>query len=121
MTKLQKLYRQYNDKYFGGTLPVPAVVIWSKKVGDLLGDEDYYAIEVENIVQSKIIIHVGIIRLNPIIKQFRSITSITLLHEMVHLYLDVTANDDHQIEPHGEAFQKEMLRLATEGAFKDLW
>jgi hypothetical protein len=41
-------------------------------------------------------------------------TRYTLLHKMVHVKL-------HPYGGHGPAFDAEMLRLATEGAFRRLW
>jgi hypothetical protein len=52
----------------------------------------------------------------PQLKKFGRNARMTLLHECVHVKLRNKKGDLH-----GPAFQREMLRLARAGAFKDLW
>ena len=47
-----------------------------------------------------------------------SISQGTLLHEMAHLWVGI---HHPRAKSHGRIWQKEMLRLATIGAFKNLW
>jgi hypothetical protein len=47
-------------------------------------------------------------------KRETALWRLTLLHEMVHLKLGVTAG-------HGPKFHTEMVRLSRAGAFKGLW
>jgi Zn-dependent peptidase ImmA (M78 family) len=54
------------------------------------------------------------IAINTWLRDWPTLWRWTLLHEMVHLFLP-----DHA--DHGEKFQKEMLRLARAGAFRNLW
>lgn len=94
VTILQKAYAQYRRKYFK-KLPVKAKVKWEKMphLGYWDGEK---------------------IALNRAYRRDDKIWRFTLLHEMVHMSLEPERS-------HGKAFQREMLRLAKAGAFKDLW
>jgi SprT-like family len=104
---LQRLFEEYNRRYFGGELRnLP--VAWSATVM-----RRYHAI---GRLENDLINPTGI----AIAKRIRGLDVVvgqTLLHEMVHLALHRT----NQMSGHGEAFQREMLRLATIGAFEGLW
>jgi hypothetical protein len=94
---LQTYYRLYNKQYFRNKLPRDAKVHFRKI--KWLGEADVYR---------------GKICISKRTKWSKSISLMTLLHEMVHLKRP-------RGECHGPGFQKEMLRLAKAGAFKDLW
>lgn len=99
-TRLQRAYCYYNRKYFGNNLPSLSQV--SIKWGD---------IEVMGFQSGPRIV------INQKDRSRDRVWKFTLLHEMVHLWLDdyVTRSD------HGTEFQQEMLRLAEAGAFRNLW
>lgn len=100
---LKEIYNQYNLKYFRNWLPANTLVVWGepgeKRMG-LTRKDEYGRFE---IVISR--------RYNVA----ESTTDLTVLHEMVHV-----ESWDKTLE-HGPAFQKEMHRLADEGAMEDLW
>jgi hypothetical protein len=104
---LQWLFKEYNRRYFGDklcTLPVT----WSATIF-----RQYHAL---GTFEHDLINPIGIV----IAKRIQGLDSVvgrTLLHEMVHLALHRT----HQKCDHGDTFQREMLRLATIGAFEELW
>lgn len=58
-----------------------------------------------------------LIILNRYYVRFNSLTIFTLLHEMAHIAL---YEKDRRTE-HGPRWQSEMLRLAKQGAFRELW
>jgi predicted SprT family Zn-dependent metalloprotease len=100
-TVLERTYRLFNRKYFGNRLPkhTDLLLRWGKiaGMGYQQGDE---------------------IVINRKDRRRDSVWKMTLLHEMVHLALpNAKAHNGF----HGQDFQKEMLRLAKAGAFKDLW
>lgn len=100
-TKLQRAYRYYNRKYFNNELPNPPNV--KVKWGTIAPDMGMQ-LGMEITINSK---HRSCQRL------WRG----TLLHEIVHLYLD----DTPIRADHGKEFQAEMLRLAKLGAFRNIW
>ena len=96
MTKLQRVYKYYNRRYFGSLLPTDTPVYWEKI-------SEYGCITTED----EII-------LNSAYRKVAEVWRLTLLHEMVHLYLK-------PYRGHGKRFQQEMVRLAKQGALKYLW
>ena len=105
---LQKLYRQYNKKYFGGKLPAIRINFVSpadmKKSG--LGRGTCAVTCFENGVA--VAVYISITRY----KTWRYIKS-DILHELCHIA--------HPKAEHGPVFENEMKRLASAGAFKGIW
>ena len=89
-------YKTYNRKYFGGKLRAAKV-----KFAGIQG------LGVTHLEWREIFISKDF-------KKWRAVALMTLLHEMVHLWLPKKYN-------HGVRFQKEMLRLAKAGAFRGIW
>lgn len=104
MTKLQKYFRLYNKKYFDDALPEP-VLRWAE-----MKDFGHYYSEIVD-DQERHIIEFG-----KWSAANNSIWRFTLLHELVHLKLR-----NKKCTHHGRLFQKEMKRLAANGAFAKLW
>jgi hypothetical protein len=104
-TRLEHLFDYNNRKYFYKKLPRYRVR-WDRKIcrRGWLGECDEKTISLAYELKRW--------GLNRVIKQ-------TLLHEMVHARLLVGDGDGDV--GHGRNFQKEMLRLARAGAFKNLW
>lgn len=109
--EIQKLFRRYNNIYFGGKLPKHRVYfsyapIKRRSLGLWFG------------MQKWIEIYTGI-------RDYPSIVKSTLLHEMCHIKLAMNGKDktwqEINANDHGPEFEKEMLRLAKKGAFKGLW
>ncbi|HET7641138.1 MAG TPA: SprT-like domain-containing protein [Ktedonobacteraceae bacterium] len=98
MTKLERLFHQYNRQYFNGELPDDTLVKWAHitPVKCMGGYEDGH-------------IYINI-RLKPWAPAWKS----TLLHEMAHL-----ATDSERAE-HGPRWDKVMKRLYRMGAFDKL-
>lgn len=98
---LKRLYKKYNEVYFGGFLPDVAVR-WDADVAleDLadcgMGDGQI------------------VIRLNPYLRPLPPVYKLYLLHEMCHVKL-------YPAKIHNAKFHAEMERLSQAGAFKDLW
>jgi SprT-like family len=105
---LQRLYRRYNRKYFGGRLPTIYIQFLApgqfKKNG--LGRATCAVTCFED--GSPVAIYISANRL----KTWRYIKA-DLLHEMCHVA--------HPKAQHGPAFENEMKRLAAAGAFKGVW
>lgn len=108
---LQTLFAEFNYRYFDGKLPtVP--VRWSRcelrlgQLGSFQQDRDSR--------DRRILIATAI-------RRTRRGTAIVLLHEMGHLHLNPSPDSDLVGDGHGPEFQCEMLRLAMEGAFEELW
>jgi predicted SprT family Zn-dependent metalloprotease len=103
--KLEQLYAEYNQKYFGGLLPMMPVR-WSKKCSRAHGAEflDYQNGTYE-------------ILFNPCLQSLDKYTKLTLLHEMCH----VQNRLKKQRDLHGPLWQRDMRRLARIGAFDELW
>ena len=105
---LQKLYRRYNKKYFGGRLPTLYIQFTSpndlKKNG--LGRATCAVTCFES--GRPYAIYISTNRF----KTWRYIKS-DMLHEMVHVA--------HPKAQHGPVFHGEMKRLAAAGAFADVW
>jgi len=104
MTDLQRIFRDYNRKYFGGKLE-ECKVIWDRRIGkfDCMGEYDSEGPTISIAIE---------LRRWPRQKRF------TVLHEMVHALLFQRGNKSTQ---HGPAFEREMMKLAKKGAFRDLW
>lgn len=98
---LKNLYLWFNKKYFSNKCPKNLKVKFGKLPQNAFGVTKYEGREPFEIV----------IDLNPM---WSSAIAGTLLHEMVHVYLPYRCG-------HGKVFQAEMLRLAKQGAFKDIW
>jgi len=104
--QLKRWYSKYNRLYFEGKLP--DVEIWWEP----LSNADGITCPVYEISEG----HFSI-RLDPGIKGFGAYWRTTLLHEMVHVEL-FKSHSRHQ---HGKLFQDRMLKLAQDGAFRNLW
>lgn len=99
---LKRWFKRFNEKYFENSLP-DALIFWEPAMvtGDLLGE-----IRQES--------GTFIIRIDPSIKFSTALSKLILLHELCHMRIWPT-------DGHGKKFQNEMLRLASLGAFKNLW
>jgi len=111
--QLVKMFQAQDDEYFGGRLPKNAIVHWQDIPLDSDGtyvmglmhyfpESDSYEIDIDtktNITMST--------------------AYATLEHEECHVANDVDGVT--QEDPHGPAFQKCMLDLASEGAMKGVW
>jgi hypothetical protein len=98
--ELQRIYRQYNRRWFDDQLPDDVDCLFSP-VDDCYG-----------LVQQA-----GggwLLQINPKYSMEGRLWRLTLLHEMVHLHLNPYLR-------HGLRFQEEMQRLAASGAFRRLW
>jgi hypothetical protein len=60
------------------------------------------------------------LRISPLLKHVWVQAHTTLLHEMAHLYIGVSTNWDCRFRGHGEKFKKEIDRLYSLGAFRQL-
>jgi len=100
--QLMRLFRKFNAKYFDGELPEPLIkyehITDMKCFGlcEQLADESF------------------VITIDSQWASSRSFRHLTLLHEMVHIHIWPCAT-------HGKKFQDEMMRLALDGAFKEIW
>lgn len=104
---LKEEYDKYNLKYFSGKLPKDTVISW----GDPGEDNGVERIA----ITTKLDDNRFQIIFNPKFGRSRYFTLFVLLHEMAHI--NTWSND----LAHGLAWQKEMHRLADEGAFELLW
>lgn len=100
MTKLQRYFRKYNEKYFGGALPEPIL-----RFAEFKHFGHYYQQDGGHIIE-----FAEWTRRNNTLWRF------TLLHEMVHL-----KHHNKKCHLHGRLFNNEMKRLANAGAFNGLW
>lgn len=99
--EVQRMYREFNKKYFNNRLPKDMVVRfeifdYAQGVTHFKYDRPLY------------------IQISKKLKWSRSQTALTLLHEMVHVELPYRLN-------HGPRFHKRMMQLARAGAFKPWW
>lgn len=96
-----RLFRKFNENYFEGRLPEPILryehIIEMRCFGLCEKIEDQFVITID-----------------PQWASTRSFRHMTVLHEMVHIAIWPAAT-------HGKKFQDEMMRLALEGAFKEIW
>ena len=103
--RLAKLYRQYNNRYWGGRLP--EVLIYYCHLS-AASDSACFG----QVTHDGTIFHVAI---DPQFATVRCLTHWAVLHEMTHVALwDKTIT-------HGKPFQDRMLHLAIAGAFKRIW
>lgn len=100
MTRTDRYFHLYNEKYFGSALPIP-VIRWAplKHFGH------YYRYSGKHIIE-----------LAEWTRTNSTLWRWTLLHELVHLSLR-----NRRCKVHGRVFNNEMKRLANEGAFVGLW
>lgn len=101
VARVQRWYRDYNRKYFGGKLPkhVKIHLTWDHEHrGWLEGKAPQF----------------GVIHINPECGGHSGYARLTLLHEMVHL-------EQWPSGHHGERFQERMRALAAAGAMKGIW
>ena len=109
--KLRALYHSYkhaNKKFFDNRLPKGKniTIVWKK-----LSKGNYgFARLCED--------GSALIGINPEWKKWQEVAISTLLHEMVHLDLDVRKIPAGQ---HGTWFEKGMIDLANQDAFLGLW
>lgn len=115
---LQRWYATFNDAYFDGELPACKTTWEDLRKHKAIGW--YRPIEYERFDGKRWKYHRTDheICLCPKIKDMVSISQFTLLHEMAHLYVGLR---HPRAQAHGRIWQKEMLRLASIGAFKNLW
>lgn len=101
--RLQRLFADYNDRYFGGRLPQETAVRWSRKVAEKCceGDCGFRGI-----------------RLNPQLRHDEEGLRQTLLHEMVHLLAEGEPQNPLTWTDHGTWFKRQMRRLERQGALK---
>lgn len=92
---LVRSYRIFNSCYFGSRLPEDMELSWARLKADM-----GYCDSTEIVLDRRL-------------KRWPRVALSTLLHEMAHLSSGAAG--------HGPKFQKEMLRLAKVGAFKDIW
>lgn len=106
---LQALYRRYNKKYFDGKLPAEVPV---KFVDMSTTDQGGLCTTINS---EGLTLHV--IYLDSTFKDYDNLLKFFLLHECVHIKVPCVEGED----PHGQAFDDEMMRLAFRGAFHGLW
>ena len=94
-------YHFFNNEFFKGKLPKNVPIFWGTK--EQLGKESmatcFYTAP-------------AIVMLKEL-KELPCVAKSTLLHEMVHL--------EFPKAEHGKKFYNRMLKLAKQGAFKNLW
>lgn len=98
---LARSYAEFNRKYFGNKLPRDMIVRFEKNMEEV-------AITMHKFDRPLYI------ELNEKLKWHNMLVDITLLHEMVHV-------ESIKRNGHGPWFQKRMLKLAKDGAFKNCW
>lgn len=107
--QLRRWYLDYNRRWFNGDLPEDTVRVMWEPCGGAVAETEPVGDEGELII-----------RINPCLrgvgsKPRHSNARFALIHEMVHVKLWGKAAH------HGVKFQQEMLSLAQDGAFKNLW
>lgn len=100
MTRLDRYFHRYNEKYFDGDLPQPII-----RFAELKHFGHYYQDNGQHIVE-----------LAEWTRKNNTLWRMTLLHELVHLKLH-----NRRCKVHGRVFHNEMKRLANQGAFIGLW
>ena len=100
-SKGQRLYDEYNEKYFGYKLPMVHVGFYKMP--------DCYGVTFKT-HGAKFASHIC---LNPLFIPYEQQLCSTLLHEMIH----VSQNNKYG---HGKRFKKELRRLIVAGAFDHL-
>lgn len=119
---LQRYFDEYNRRYFGNSLP-PCNTIFtdlSRKHKGAVGH--YVPVQYEKKSPEDGIWRLSrtehFIEVDHRVKNMGIFWQSTLLHEMAHLAVGLKHK---RVKSHGRIWQKEMLRLATIGAFKNLW
>ena len=97
---LERMYREYNKKYFRNRLPKDMVVEFAR-LPDCHG--------VTHCHKNRPLF----IQIDWPLRGTLSHSAMTLLHEMVHV--------EHPKWLHGPKFHRRMLQLAKAGAFKNWW
>ena len=102
------IYDHYNEKYFKHQLPIVRVGFYKK----MAKSEHGFTLRPRGAK------YASVIALNSLFKEnFVDVLRQTILHEMVHVKLGCEVECR---EWHG-AFDKEMFRLASAGAFRYFW
>ncbi len=101
--KLRSWFRYYNRRYFDGSLPGTAVVVWVPELTDESGA-----------CAGRTVFEPPTIQVNAALEGWDNLAKMVLLHEMVHLNLQKSKCGTVE-------FEKAMLKLAVSGAFKRLW
>jgi hypothetical protein len=126
---LEKLYNEYNTKFFNGDLPELVRVIKKVKGGEITS---YSRLKWDGRLRSRTYgtyssgsrSGFGVIRLSRSIAKDPVLTKSTLLHEMLHQWLDLKGLDDG-IRGHGEQFirfaKQINLVCLTEGNQIRIW
>lgn len=109
---LAEVYQWNNTRYFKNKLP-PVPVIFDD--GRTLEEQELWGYAGCRMSENKPTSIILNARLKE--KGMRAILYIYLLHEQVHVKQCVEGSTDF----HGPKFQKEMRRLANEGAFDNYW
>jgi hypothetical protein len=110
-TLLSKEYQEINEGYFGGKLPATPV-LWEPRL-KVIGPQ-----VAQGFTEKGLWGHRGgatLILLNPDISANPAEVRRTLCHEMIHEYLFSIGDTGPK---HGPAFQNELQRLLSEGAFE---
>lgn len=107
---LMEFFDLYNARYFGGELERPCDLIFRKM--PLLGRTVRVRAHKRRSKDDKFAI-----RISTSIRFSRRLWASTLLHEMVHY----KQKNKYACGVYGKMHNREMLRLAVEGAFDELW
>jgi predicted metal-dependent hydrolase len=122
LTKLKKLFHEFNARYFRNSLPRNTIVVYADLTKKrALGHCGERIEERKKLFNGKskwvVVKRTPIIRIDNRLKFSTVLTAMTLAHEMCHLSL----NRKHPRHKHGPLFNKEMKRLAARGAFNPYW
>lgn len=120
---LERYYDLYNRKYFEGSLPACKTVfcdLWKKHKVRAVGHYVPTHWEKKSPDDGKWRVYrtEHLIEVDHKVKNMGIFWQSTLIHEMAHLAVGLRHK---RVKSHGRIWQKEMLRLATIGAFKNLW
>lgn len=105
---LKGLYNLYNYKYFNNELPTGTKLYFVHRIGKSKSPEKSNCASTYFFIDGPPTILIQRTK----VKSMRYVVS-DLLHEMSHI--------SKPRADHGKVFQKEMLRLAKQGAFTDVW
>lgn len=105
---LRRSYLKFNDEWFESKLPHSVEVFWEPANGNL--GETFEFETLEETCGEPVL---GI-RIDPTLRFAARLWKFTLLHECCHVKL-------YPHFGHGKKFDREMLRLANAGAFRNLW
>jgi hypothetical protein len=109
---LKRLYNRFNSRYFSGQLPPDTIVRWAspqEMSGQGFNAAPWGIFFPSSDGEPALIL----LDRNMQKRGWGKLRDLTLLHEMAHV-----ANPKNE---HGKKFEKEMRRLAQEGAFEGLW